>query len=146
MLEAQASVCVVPSARIIGSRPRLMAQAASVIVVGIRIMRMGLPAPPPSSNRHRSADIGQPTWPQAKPFAMRGYAAYCAHGRDAPTAIDELAGQPGPDRRGRERSGARFLRALPGAGPRTVARDGLHRHAASDLRGPRLSLERRRYQ
>ena len=69
------------------------------------------------------------------------------YGAGVPTASDQLAGQPGPDRRARERSDSRLLRALPRRRrSRSVARPSFHRYAASDLRGPRLSLERHRNQ
>src|SRR6266404_8205407 len=67
-----------------------------------------------------------------------------AYGACAPTAPDQLAGWPGSDRPARERSDSRLLRALPGRGYRSVARPPLHRYAASDFRGPRVSLERHR--
>src|ERR1700761_6579927 len=128
MLEAQASVCVVPSARMMGSRPLLMARIVSVSssVRSVSWVSFCTTSPVSRNRGHRACT----------PFPTLSYAAYCAHGRDAPTAIDELAGQPGPDWCCRERSGPRLLRALPGAGPRIVARDGLYRYAASDLRGP----------
>ena len=74
---------------------------------------------------------------------LRGIMAY---GTYAPLAPDELAGQPGPHWLARKRPDPRFLRALPRRRPRPVARARLHRHAAPDFRGPRLSLERHRDQ
>src|SRR5260370_39328837 len=69
-----------------------------------------------------------------------------AYGARAATAADQLAGWPGPHRPARERSRSRLLRALPRIRPRSVARPCLHRYAASDLRGPGISLERHRNQ
>src|SRR5882757_2226276 len=68
------------------------------------------------------------------------------HGTDAPPAADELAGPPGAHRPARKRSASRLLPALPQRGAAAVARPRLHRYLASDLRGPRLSLERYRDQ
>src|SRR2546425_9513743 len=69
-----------------------------------------------------------------------------AYGARAPIAADQLAGWPGPDRPARERLDPRLLRALPGRRSRSVARPRLHRYAASDFRGTRVSLERYRNQ
>src|SRR5579871_6463178 len=66
------------------------------------------------------------------------------YGTCPPHRADELAGQPGSHWPSRERTDPRLLRALPGERARPVARDRLHRYAASDLRGARLSLERHR--
>src|SRR6185312_2114582 len=74
---------------------------------------------------------------------LRGIMAYGTH---APSAPDELAGQPGPYRPARKRPDPRFLRTLLRRRPPRIARDGLHRYAAPDFRRPRISLERRRDQ
>src|SRR5207237_7594954 len=81
--------------------------------------------------------------PGFRPTGLRGIMAY---GPPPPPQSDELAGQPGSYRSARERSAPRLLRTLPRRGPRLVARPRLHRYAASDLRGSRVSLERRRKQ